>query len=183
MGRLIVDRRRLVTLGLILVLLLLALFTSPLGKRLWERRQTLTRLPAALAPAAPAPPPPPPPVLAKAELEAWRQQHGSGGTRDPFFTAAEERPRPVQVVVAPPPAPAPVAAVVAPPTYTVKMVLISGAARVAAIDGRIVSEGEMLGDERVVEIQTGGVVLERGGHRRVVEVAGGAAPAIEVAPR
>lgn len=182
MGRLIVDRRRLVTLGLIFMMLLLALFTSPLGKRLWERRQAIARLPAALMPAATAPPPAPPPVLAKAELEAWRQQHGSGGTRDPFFTAAEERREPVQVVAAPPPAPA-APPVVAPPPYTVKMVLISGAARVAAIDGRIVSEGEMLGDERVVEIQTGGVVLERGGRRRVVEVAGGAAPLIEVAPR
>ncbi len=176
------DRRRIATLGLILAILLLALYTSPLGKQLLQRRPALSRLPAALLPAPPAAPPAPPPVLSKADLETWRREHAAAAlTRDPFFTAAEERGGPVRVVDVPPPSPP--AVVPPPPAYTVKMVLISGAARVAAIDGRIVSEGEMLGDERVVEIQTGGVVLERGGRRRVVEVVGGAGPTIDVAPR
>ncbi|MBI4246308.1 MAG: hypothetical protein HY614_03880, partial [Candidatus Rokubacteria bacterium] len=130
-----VDRRRLTTIVLLLAALGLAVYTSPWVRRFFPSRVVVpAALRALVAPLTPPAPPAPPPVLARADLEAWRQRNGDAWRRDPFFTAAEER--------AVPAAPAPPVAVTsppaAPPSYTVKMVLISGAAKVAAIDGRIV---------------------------------------------
>lgn len=117
---------------------------------------------AATAEAAPQPAPP----LEEAALTAWRAKLG-GGERDPFFTLAEidAMNRPVvaqRPVAAPPPAPA---------TYTVKLIIMQGSEGRALIDGRVVRAGDMIGDERVVEIVPDGVVLERGRVRRNLPLA------------
>jgi hypothetical protein len=182
------DVRRIVLFGVLCVSLVVALFTSPLTRGLFQRK------PAAPAPAsgaagspgassqAQAPSAPAEvPKLAQEKLAQWRERFAQAWTRDPFFTAEEEQalraPKPSQPVlqVASPPAPR--------PAYTVKAILISDTSKVAAIDGRLISEGEMLGEERVVQIQPDGVVLEQGGQRRRIEMAGGAVPLIEVGPR
>jgi hypothetical protein len=168
-----VDRRR---LGLTLVLaaaVVLAVVTSPPGQRLFARtpakppaRPSVTAGPAVSEPA-------PVPTITRTEVTAWRIGRAEPH-RDPFFTAAEERAlaarpaAPTRVAPAPPP-------MAPPPTHAVTMVLLGGGTRVAAIDGRLVSEGEMIGDERVVEIRSRGVVLERDGHRRLIEIGGPAA--------
>jgi hypothetical protein len=130
--------------------------------------------PAPAAAAAPAAAVPAPgatsqtaPPLPDAELVAWRGTLGRG-ERDPFFTLAEidamnrpaAAPRPVD---APPPPP--------PPTYVVKLIMMQGGSGRALIDGRVVREGDMLGDERVVEIVPDAVVLERGRERRSLPLA------------
>lgn len=157
---------------------LIAVYSSPVTRNLFGSRPPAapTRPPAA-APPASAPSAAPASTMKEDELAAWRSRHASAWKRDPFFTAEEER------ALARPPgaAPAPVASTPdsALPSYTVKLVMISGAVKVAAIDGRLVSEGEMLGDERVALIQADGVVLERGGRRRLIEVASVSVPIIE----
>jgi hypothetical protein len=131
--------------------------------------QSTSAAPASPDAAAPAPVnvvSPPAPPLAQSELTAWRAKLGSG-ERDPFFTLAEidamnrpvAAPRPVE---APPPAPA---------TYIVKLIMMQGSEGRALIDGRVVRTGDMIGDERVVEIVPDAVVLERGRSRRSLPLA------------
>lgn len=116
-----------------------------------------TAVPEAV-PATPLPP---------SDLVAWRA--GVGGLqRDPFFTASElaAMGRPVNegvVAVAPP---------VAPPAYTLKLVLMEGSEGRALIDTQVVKVGDRVGDERVAEILPDSVVLERDGARRRLQVAG-----------
>lgn len=174
------DFRRIALFGLLLVTFVWALYTSPLTKGLFQKKRPAApaRVSAPLASpqakAAPALEKAPP--LSEDELGAWRQRYASAWSRDPFFTAEEEGAlRAPKVAKAAPPAPPPPL-----PSYTVKAVLIAGSAKVATIDGRLISEGEMLGDERVVEIQPDGVILERAGLRRRVEIVGGTTPLIEV---
>jgi len=57
-----------------------------------------------------------------------------------------------------------------PPPVAIKSIIIQGSNRVAAIDNSIVTEGEMVGEERVVEIRENGVMLARGDEIRFVEV-------------
>jgi hypothetical protein len=166
-----VDRRRIILWGILGVALLVTVTTSPLTKALFGSRTAAPiRPPAAPGAVTPPPAPRPAPTLTEEELVAWRAQHTDAWKRDPFFTLEEER---ALASALPPSRPAPVVAAADPalPSYTVKLVMISGTTRVAAIDGRLVSEGEMLGEERVAQIQMDGVVLERGGRRRVIEVA------------
>ncbi|MBI3301771.1 MAG: hypothetical protein HYZ72_06800 [Deltaproteobacteria bacterium] len=56
------------------------------------------------------------------------------------------------------------------PPIAIKSIIIQGSSRVAAIDDSIVTEGEMVGEERVVEIRENGVRLARGDEVRFVEV-------------
>jgi hypothetical protein len=128
---------------------------------------------------APAPVPP----LSGEELATWRAGRVEP-RRDPFFTAAEERALAARGVARSVPPPAPVRDTPPPlPPRTVTMILIAGASRVATIDGRLLGEGEMIGDERVVAIRSGEVVLERGGRRRTVAVSAAALPAVEAHER
>ncbi|MBI4241126.1 MAG: hypothetical protein HY613_05365 [Candidatus Rokubacteria bacterium] len=174
------DLRRAVITGLLLVVVVWAVYTSPLTKGLFLSKRPTARAPVQAATqaqtsAARAPGP----KLSEAELVEWRQRFANAWRRDPFFTAEEER----ALLASRASATAPSATAQRPaslPSYKVKMVLISGDTKLAAIDGRVVGEGEMLGDERVVEIQPDGIVLERAGQRRRVGVAGGAVPLIEV---
>ena len=132
-------------------------------------------VPGVEAPAAagetPAPAVPP---LQDEELAAWRATLGRG-ERDPFFTLAEidamNHPSAPRPVTAPPPTPA---------TYTVKLIMMQGNSGRALIDGRVVREGDMLGDERVVQIVPDAVVLERGRERRSLPVAKAAGAAIQL---
>jgi len=174
------DFRRLAITGLLLATLVFGLYTSPLTKGLFQKKRPTT----AARPGAPIASPQTKatpglqkaPPLSEDELGAWRQRYRAAWSRDPFFTAEEEEAlRAPKVAKAAPSAPPPPL-----PSYTVKAVLIAGSAKVATIDGRLVSEGEMLGDERVVEIQPDGVILERAGLRRRVEIVGGPAALIEV---
>lgn len=167
-------------------------FTSLLTKGLFQQKRPVAPAPAATRaggqgapvqtpPEAPPSPPADVPRLSQEELAQWRTRYADAWKRNPFFTAEEEALLASGDVTALPAPPSPVA-VPALPSYTVKMVLIFETSRVAAIDGRLVSEGEMLGEERVVEIQPDGVVLERAGQRRRVKVAGGDVSLIEVGP-
>lgn len=106
--------------------------------------------------------------LSAAEAAAWHERHAADWRRDPFFTAAEEEalasPK-VKTEPAKPPAPL--------PAYTVKTIMISGGDKVASVGGRLVSEGDTIGEERVVEIRPDVVVLERAGERRRIALPGG----------
>jgi hypothetical protein len=177
-----VDFRRLAIAGVLLGTLVWGFYTSPLTKRFFQKKQPVARarVQAPLqAQASTSAARGEAPRLALDELAAWRARFAHAWDRDPFFTAQEE-----QALRAPKVASAPVQRASAPlPSYTVKAVVISDSAKVATIDGRLVSEGEMLGEERVVEIQPDGVILERAGQRRRIEIAGGAVRLIEVEPR
>lgn len=176
------DFRRLAIAGVLLGTLVWGFYTSPLTKRFFQKKQPATRakVQAPLqAQASTSTARGEAPRLAPDELAAWRARFAHAWDRDPFFTAQEE-----QALRAPKVASAPVQRASAPlPSYTVKAVVISDSAKVATIDGQLVSEGEMLGEERVVEIQPDGVILERAGQRRRIEIAGGAVRLIEVEPR
>ena len=116
--------------------------------------------------AAPAAPP-----LSEQEWTAWRGRL-AGAPRDPFFTMAEiaEMSRPPVAKrqnVAPASRPA-------PPDYNVKLVMMTGSQGRALIGDQIVKVGDMLGDERVIEIRRNEVVLEHSGARRRLELATGA---------
>lgn len=178
------DARRIALTVLLLVTLVWALYTSPLTKGLFQTKRPAARAPGQAPPQAQSVSVQADvPKLSEAELTAWRQRSAEAWRRDPFFTADEERAlRAPRVATASPSATTarPAASL---PSYKVKMVLISGTIKLAAIDGRLLSEGEMLGEERVVEIQPDGVVLERAGHRRRVNVVGGSIPLEEVGPR
>lgn len=184
------DFRRLAITGLLLVVLAWGVYSSPLTKRLFQKKAPgvparagtqAGGLGAPLQAQAPSVREEVP-GLPGAELAAWRQSYAEVWRRDPFFTFEEEEAlrTPKVVKAPPPPAPPPLPPL---PAYTVKAVLISESFKIATIDGRQVSEGEMLGDERVVEIQPDGVILERAGQRRRVEIVGGSVPLIEVGPR
>ena len=167
------DRRRIILWGVLAIAVIFTVSTSSVTKSLFGPRTPVAARPPAAPPGA---------TLSESELAAWRRSHGDAWKRDPFFTAAEER----RLADPSLPAPAPVAAAAdsAPPSYSVKLVMISGALKVAEIDGRLVSEGEMVGEERVAQIHADGVVLERAGRRRTIEVAAPAAlPLIEIERR
>ncbi len=183
------DFRRLAIAGVLLGTLVWGFYTSPLTKRFFQKKQPVAPARAGTQAGGPGAPLQAQastsaargeaPRLAPDELAAWRARFAHAWDRDPFFTAQEE-----QALRAPKVASAPVQRASAPlPSYTVKAVIISDSAKVATIDGRLVSEGEMLGEERVVEIQPDGVILERAGQRRRIEIAGGAVRLIEVEPR
>jgi hypothetical protein len=55
-----------------------------------------------------------------------------------------------------------------PPPLTVKAVLISDHVRLASIDRYIVTVGDSVGDEKVLEIRNDGVVLGKGDKRRTL---------------
>jgi len=55
-----------------------------------------------------------------------------------------------------------------PPPLTVKAVLMSDHVRLASIDGHIVSVGDSIGDEKVLEIEPDRVVLGKGDKRRTL---------------
>lgn len=57
-----------------------------------------------------------------------------------------------------------------PPPVAIKSIIIQGSSRVAAIGDSIVTEGEMVGEERVVEIRENGVMLAREDEVRFVEI-------------
>jgi hypothetical protein len=177
------DRRRIIIMVVLLGGLVWAVTSSPLTKRLFGGRTParpapapivgalgpLTNQPAAAAP-TPVPSTPATP-LSSEELGQWRGRHATAWSRDPFFTAAEE-----QALATPKVATAPVTPPAPLPAYTVKAILISGADKVAALNGRLVSEGDAIGEERVVEIRPDAVVLERGGQRRRLAILGGTTP-------
>lgn len=176
------DVRRVVIMAVLLLALVWALMTSPLTKRFrggtparvsvppgalsTDADQPVIAQPTAGTKLAPGTP------LAKDELTRWREHYATAWRRDPFFTGAEEKamlaPKTAatQAKAAAPPAPL--------PSYTVKAILISDAGKVATLDGRLVSEGEPIGEERVVEIRQDGVILERAGQRRRIGLPGGA---------
>ncbi|HHT9126384.1 MAG TPA: hypothetical protein ACFYD6_11275 [Candidatus Brocadiia bacterium] len=56
------------------------------------------------------------------------------------------------------------------PQYELTSILISGALKVAVIDGKIVSPGDSIGREIVNEISTDGVVLAMGGNLRMIKL-------------
>jgi hypothetical protein len=179
------DLRRTVITVLLLGGLVWAWFTSPLTKRFRggaakrpvaqaplqvEGGQTVVAQPTSVSPSSPSSPSSP---LSKEELTRWRERYSSAWRRDPFLTAAEE-----QALLSPKAAPtqSKTAAAAALPSYTLKTILISEAGKVAALDGRLVGEGDPIGEERVVEIRPDGVVLERAGQRRTISLTGAATP-------
>lgn len=118
----------------------------------------------------------PVPPLSEQDWVAWRGQL-RGQQRDPFFTAREiaamSRPRfperteaPVQQAL--------------PQDYAVRLVVMSGSVGKALIGNQVVKVGDMLGDERVAAIRPDGVVLERNGARRRLDVATGGANAARI---
>ena len=156
---------------------------------------TYTLLPdRASAPAAPraAAAPPPPTAVGGAAPETatavpaapplsedtWREWRARSlaSPRDPFYTQAEleamNRP-PAQASAALPEEPR--------PEYPLRMVITAGAEHRALVGDRLVKVGDMLGDERVVQIAPDGVVLDRrGARRRLTQAASTAANVIRL---
>jgi len=167
------DRRRMALWGIFVTSLVVSVSTlwpSGTGPAPAETRVVATT-PAA-APAASAAGAQPVPALLGIQLDLWRSRL-DGNLRDPFFTAAElaamsRRPGAVvasvdePTVTFVPPAPA-------LPDYTLKLTMSTGAGARALIGNQVVTVGDMLGDERVVEILPDTVVLEREGERRQVQ--------------
>lgn len=183
--------------GLIMLVLLGGLvwawFNSPLTKRFRggttavrrpvaqaplqiEGAQTSTAQPATGSPSSSSPSSPATP-LTRDELTQWRQRHESAWRRDPFLTAQEE-----QALLAPKAAPSQ-AKPAALPSYTLKAVLIADGEKVATLNSSVVSEGEQIGEERVLEIRPDRVVLERAGQRRTISLLGGTTPIAETDSR
>ena len=184
------DVRRVVIMAVLLLALVWAFMTSPLTKRFRGGSATFRPAapgafvaqpqpdqPTAVKPSATAPSAPVTPLPIE-EIGRWQQRYGTDWRRDPFFTAAEEEalrgPKTAKKVDA---KPTPL------PAYTVKAILISDAGKVATLDGRLVSEGEPIGEERVVEIRPDGVILERAGERRRISLPGGTTPIAEADSR
>lgn len=181
------DIRRVLFMGVLVVGLVYAWMTSPLTKQFRggaPRRPAPQALRAGggqpgvvqSAPSGSAAQP-----LSQEELTQWRQRYDSAWRRDPFLTAEEER-----ALLAPKGAStqAKSTAPTAPlPSYSVRAILISEAGKVATLDGHLVSEGELIGEERLVEIRPDGVVLERAGQRRRIGLPGGATPIVETDAR
>jgi len=177
------NRRRMVLWGILLCSTLFTTYTWwPTGTG--RGASATTTAPAASPAAAPAAgataaagaaTAPEAPPLTREDLSAWRS-HLSAVRRDPFFTMAEldAMDRPPLVVETPgaPPAPA--------PAYTVKFVMTVGADRHALVDRQVVTVGDMLGSERVAEIVSDAVVLERDGRRRRLPVAAASPSAIQI---
>ena len=114
----------------------------------------------------------PVPRLTAAELSAWAGVHRNEG-RDPFFTVEEMAARNRPAVAARPASEAPSAPLRQPlPTRTLKLLMTAGSVKTATIDDQVVRVGDRVGEERVVEILSDAVVLERGGERRRLELAG-----------
>lgn len=104
--------------------------------------------------------------LKREELEALNT--GPWG-RNPFLTPQEEAPLPPpERVVEGPSGLAPI---------QVRAILVSEGKRIAMIDGRVVAEGDLIGEEEVLEIRPRAVVLRKGTQTRTVEMQ---LPAIEV---
>lgn len=197
------DTKRVLFMGVLMIGVVWAATMSPLSKRLRGPRlpppiplaltpigsaagqpavaQPIAAQPIAAQPIAVQPGSPRRPtattLLSRDDLARWRQRYQSAWTRDPFFTAAEEE------ALRAPKAAAKSAPLPPPPSYTVKAILISDAGKVAALDGRFVSEGDPIGDERVVEIRPDGIVLERAGLRRTLTLPGGTTPIAESGSR
>ena len=156
-----------------IVIIAVGLLVLGIGLRLWLARRAASR-PTAVSPrrteVAKASPQirhhtprhgtPQPKVLTREELEALSR--GQWG-RNPFLTADEEAAllnrAGFQKVAGP-----------EFPTLEVKTILISEGTRMALIDGHIVTEGDLIGAERVVEIRPRAVVLRRGKSIRTVEM-------------
>lgn len=148
------------------------------GYKLWPSGAAPNR-PAVVAPAAAAEPaaeaaaPPPPPPLSASALKTWVGLH-QATDRDPFFTAAEiearDRPPVASHPTTPDSAPPPLPTL---PTYTLKLIMTAGSERFASLDDRVVKLGDMMGDERVVQILPDAVVLERGNQRRRLRLSTG----------
>lgn len=186
------DVRRVVIMAVLLVALVWAFMTSPLTKRFrgggtparvavppgalsTDADQPARGQAAAVTPGAPGVP------IPKEEFAQWRERYATAWRRDPFFTGAEEKAMlEPKVAGAKPKADAPPAPL---PAYTVKAILISDAGKVATLNGRLVSEGEPIGEERVVEIRPDGVILERAGQRRRISLPGGTTPINETDSR
>lgn len=182
------DVRRVVIMAVLLLALVWAFMTSPLTKRFRGGSATFQPAvpgafvaqpgqPTTVQPTAPARTAPVTP-LPKDEIRQWQERYATAWRRDPFFTAAEEQ------ALADPKAVKKAAAPQAPlPSYTVKAILISSAGKVATLDGHLVSEGEPIGEERVVEIRPDAVILERAGQRRRISLPGGTTPIAETDAR
>lgn len=99
----------------------------------------------------------------KASAMLPRPEAGVWG-RNPFLT--QEEIASLQKKEPPPPIPE----TVAPPVWEVKSILISGSSRVATINDSIVTVGDFVGEERVLEIQEDRVVLGREGKKWVIRV-------------
>lgn len=183
------DVKRVAIMAILLGGLVWAFMTSPLTKRF--RGETTTFRPAApgafavaqpgqpatAQPTAPARSSPATPIPPE-EIRRWQDRYATAWQRDPFFTAPEEK-----ALAAPKVAKKPEAPPTPLPSYAVKAILISGAGKVATLNGQLVSEGEPIGEERVVEIRPDGVILERGGQRRRISLPGGTTPIGETSSR
>ena len=66
----------------------------------------------------------------------------------------------------------------ASPALVLKAILISDRVRLAAIEERLVTEGEVIGEERVLEIKPDRVILGKGQKKRTLYLPQSAVPLI-----
>ncbi len=168
------------------VVIAVSILLLGIGLRLWlergpaRRPATVSRPSTEVTKASPetrlGPPQPqtPRPVpFNREELEILSR--GPWG-RNPFLTPEEEVPLgdPARLPVRTPPGFAPL---------EVRAILISEERRIAMIDGHMVAEGDLIGEERVLEIRPHAVVLGKGKRTRTIEIEFPAIPVRSDDPR
>ncbi len=143
------------------------------GLRLWLDRGSApsrvkgSRPPTQVAKAAPERRQEAPPPLTARQAPSKREElealsKGRWG-RNPFLTMEEEAAllgRAGQPAIRP----------TGFPPLEVKAILVSKGKRIAMIDGHVVTEGDLIWRERVLEILPHAVVLGRGSHTRMIEM-------------
>lgn len=155
------------------VVIAVSILLLGIGLRLWLERgparppatvsrpsTEVTKASPETRPGPPQPQTPRPIPFNREELEILSR--GPWG-RNPFLTPEEEAPLgdPARLPVGAPPGFAPL---------EVRAILVSEERRIAMIDGHMVAEGDLIGEERVLEIRPHAVVLSKGKRTRTIEI-------------
>lgn len=145
---------RQLTLICLFVFLLVAAFYTWRPK--WSARPQVTPVPAPSEQQAVAPLPP-----AQTLSEPAKRSALLTWGRNPFLTPEEE-------AVAQAPKGATTASATPGTSNVVSAIILQGTRRVATVNNQIVMVGDVMGEERVLDIKVDRVVLERNGRRREI---------------
>ncbi len=98
-----------------------------------------------------------------------RKSLGEGWGRNPFFRAEEKAPPPMKEEVKALPSQPPQQQEQRPP-LKLEMIFMADAQRVAILSGQFVKEGDKVGEEVVVRIDSDKVILQKNGKRRTIKL-------------
>ncbi|MDP2969021.1 MAG: hypothetical protein Q8P64_07425 [Deltaproteobacteria bacterium] len=98
-----------------------------------------------------------------------RKSLGEDWGRNPFFRAEEKAPPPMKEEVKALPSQPPQQQEQRPP-LKLEMIFMADAQRVAILSGQFVKEGDKVGEEVVVRIDSDKVILQKNGKRRTIKL-------------